>query len=144
MLDGVAEGPAPAIHPENSGFWESVAAGSFKLQRCSDCGTIRFPIAPCCWKCLSFDSEWVDAQGDGRVAVASRVVRATGNPIWQDAVPLLSGLVDTDAGIRIPGRIICTCGEATKHGTPVQMVALPAKGGARVYGFEHACGTEGQ
>lgn len=137
--DDVAPGPAPLIHPENERFWGSIDEGVFRLQRCSECGVVRFPVAPCCWKCLSNRYSWDEVDGAGTVTVAVRVERATGSADWHDAVPFLSGLVDINAGVRLPGRIVCRCGRGADHGAAVTMVRLPAHAGSTVYGFEHAC-----
>lgn len=138
----VVPGPAPVVHPENEGFWNALKEGGLRLQQCAGCGTIRFPVAPSCWRCLSFEHSWVDVDADGTVAAATEIVRATGNPVWQDATPYLTGLVDTRAGVRLPGRILCTCGAASRHGTPVTPVRVPTRGEWITYAFQHDCGAE--
>jgi uncharacterized OB-fold protein len=137
--DDVAPGPPPLVHPENQPFWESLDEGLFRLQRCDDCGVTRFPVAPCCWQCLSTRSTWEEADGSGTVAVAVRVERAVGSADWHDAVPFLSGLVDANAGVRLPGRILCICGKGADHGAEVTMIRIPTRADKTVYGFEHAC-----
>lgn len=139
LRDGVAAGPGPFVHPENETFWRSIDEGKLRLQKCSACGTIRFPVAPCCWRCLSMDHQWVDVDADGTVAVAVLVERATGNPVWQDAVPFLTGLVDTHAGIRLPGRILCRCGKGAVNGTKVGVVRIRTRSDHLAYAFEHNC-----
>lgn len=135
----VAPGPAPLVHPENQPFWDGLDVGVFRLQRCSDCGKVRFPLAPCCWSCMSGDYTWEEMDGSGTVAVAIRVERATGSSDWEGAVPFFSGLVDSNAGVRLPGRILCACGQGAIHGTSVSMIRFVAGDERTVYGFEHAC-----
>lgn len=48
-------------------FWESVAQGETRMQRCSACETYRYPPGACCPNCLSLDAEWVPLSGRGRV-----------------------------------------------------------------------------
>lgn len=139
LREDVVPGPGPVVHPENAGFWDSLNEGTLRLQRCSACQVVRFPVAPCCWHCLSIDYEWVEVEASGTVAASTNVMRATGNPVWQEAVPFLSGLVDTAAGVRLPGRILCRCGRAAAHGTPVRVVRIPTRTDQVVYAFEHDC-----
>ncbi|QSE85884.1 Zn-ribbon domain-containing OB-fold protein [Rhodococcus koreensis] len=147
-----APGPAQHQHPDNAGFWESLHDGHLSLQRCGECETLRFPIATHCYECLSGEYAWESIDPHGTVDVAIRIheaaaeLPASGASLpepWRSIAPYLTGAVDMKAGVRLPGRIICTCGEALTRGTPVRAVLLPASGGATVYGFAHTCvGTE--
>jgi uncharacterized OB-fold protein len=137
-----AERPAPVVHPETAPFWDAVAEGLLVLQRCSSCGVARYPLAPVCWSCGSFEWEWTPAGStEGTVAVSARVHRATGEPVWQAYVPYYSGLVDIEDGLRLPARILCTCEAVTEVGTAVRAVTLVGPHGAPVYGFAHSCIT---
>jgi uncharacterized protein len=132
-------GPKPSVHPESEAFWHGIGQGELKLQQCSECQTIRWPIAPVCYNCLSMDAEWVPAPTDGTISAAVRVERATGNQIWTTVTPFITGMVDMNGGHRLPGRIFCECGEALKHGTPVTAAYLEADDGVGVLCFTHAC-----
>lgn len=44
-------------------LWDSIAAGKMALQRCTDCGTYRYPPGPTCAACLSADHEWAPISG---------------------------------------------------------------------------------
>ncbi len=44
-------------------FWASVAERGLKLQRCCDCGTMRYPPGPACPNCLSPDASWEAVNG---------------------------------------------------------------------------------
>jgi uncharacterized OB-fold protein len=127
------------VHPENERFWESLGEGQFRLQECSACGTRRFPLAPCCFACLSLRYDWKEIAATGRVSAAITVHRATGDAAWAGAVPFLTGVVDLDAGLRLPGRLLCHCGLAARHGTPVTLVSIPTTGPVSAYAFEHSC-----
>jgi uncharacterized OB-fold protein len=48
-------------------FWESVAQGETRMQRCSACRTYRYPPGACCPNCLSLEAEWAPLSGKGRV-----------------------------------------------------------------------------
>jgi uncharacterized OB-fold protein len=136
-------GEAPAVHPDAAAFWEALTDGEFRLQRCLECGTVRFPVAPVCWNCLSPDSELAGVDTSGTVAVSIAVERVTSGSVWAQHVPYRTGLVSLADGLRIPGRILCCCGEAARPGTPVQMCRVSALGGATVWAFRHSCRGSG-
>src|SRR5690349_5090377 len=103
--------PDPVVHPETDGFWTGLAEGELRVQACTRCGTLRFPFASVCHVCLSFESTWQPIDPAGTVAAAVVVHRATGGRDWAAHVPFVSGLVDLEHGLRLPGRILCTCGD---------------------------------
>ncbi len=132
------EGPAPVTHPDNAPWWQALQEGEFCLPRCTACGTIRFPPTPCCWRCLSFDYELAVLPAAGTVAVTVTVERSTGRSSWHRGIPYRVGLVEV-GGLRLPGRVLCSCGEADTPGTAVSAVRIPAEAGAAVYAFAHRC-----
>lgn len=132
-------GEAPLVHPESAEFWASVAAGVFRLQRCLHCGTVRFPLAPVCWNCLSPDHVLADMDPDGVVVASIVIERVTSGSVWAQHVPYRTGLVDLGGGLRIPGRILCGCGQAGTPGTPVQMCRVATEDGQPVFAFWHDC-----
>lgn len=136
-------GEAPLVHPESAVFWAALAGGEFRLQRCLGCGTVRFPLAPVCWQCLSPDHELADVDGRGTVAASIVVERVTSGSLWARHVPYRTGLVELDAGLRVPGRILCGCGRAAAPGTPVRMCLVATEEGQQVYAFAHDCGQAG-
>lgn len=48
-------------------FWAAVDDGRLSVQRCTSCGTLRFPPGPVCPSCAGDDSEWHDVSGDANV-----------------------------------------------------------------------------
>lgn len=133
---GAHRGPAPVVHPETEPFWRGLGEGRLRLQRCTACGTVRFPLGPVCWRCGSFDLEWTDVATTGTVSAAVTVRRATGDPLWAGEVPLVSAQVDMDlVGVRLPGRILCDPYAPPPHGTPVEAAYLSTDDGYGVLCF---------
>jgi len=132
-------GEAPIAHPDAAAFWAGIADGAFRLQRCLRCDTVRFPLAPVCWNCLSPDYVLDDVDGSGTVAASIVIERVTSGSVWAAHVPYRTGLVNLHAGPRVPGRILCTCGQAARPGTPVRMCRVAATGGQEVFAFAHQC-----
>jgi uncharacterized OB-fold protein len=60
---------APLPDDDGAPFWEYAARGELRIQACArpDCAELRFPPRPCCPHCQSFDSEWREMSGHGRI-----------------------------------------------------------------------------
>jgi uncharacterized OB-fold protein len=63
----ITEAPLPAIDEETQPFWDGTANGKLLVQKCSDCGKLRFPPRPMCHHCRSTAREWVETSGRGKV-----------------------------------------------------------------------------
>jgi len=50
---------------ENLEYFRHCAAHDFHLQKCSDCGIIRYPPGAACHHCGSRESAWVPVEGKG-------------------------------------------------------------------------------
>jgi uncharacterized OB-fold protein len=48
-------------------FWDYATRGQLRVQACADCGELRFPPRPCCPHCQSFETEWRQVSGRGRI-----------------------------------------------------------------------------
>lgn len=60
--------PLPVLTAENRGHWEAARQHELRLQRCEECGYVRFPIAPVCPRCLSQRAQWDRLSGRGTIA----------------------------------------------------------------------------
>jgi uncharacterized OB-fold protein len=59
--------PLPAVTDDSAGFWEGTAAGELRIQRCSNCGRLRFPPRPMCPYCNALDHSWDAMSGRGHI-----------------------------------------------------------------------------
>ena len=57
----------PTIDEDGAPFWDYAARGELRIQACAACAELRWPPRPCCPHCQSFDSEWRNMSGRGRV-----------------------------------------------------------------------------
>jgi uncharacterized OB-fold protein len=55
------------MDPDFAPFWEATSREELAVQRCDQCGTVRWPPRPCCAKCGSDEASWVPVEGRGRV-----------------------------------------------------------------------------
>ena len=59
--------PRPAQSHDNAFFWEGVAAGELRIQRCTSCKALRHPPGPMCSRCHSLDWDAIVSSGRGQV-----------------------------------------------------------------------------
>ncbi|MFI7344199.1 Zn-ribbon domain-containing OB-fold protein [Streptomyces sp. NPDC050085] len=59
----------PTPDDDGAPFWDYAAQHELRVQACAnpECGRLRFPPRPCCPHCQSFDSEWRQMSGHGRI-----------------------------------------------------------------------------
>jgi len=59
---------APTPDRDSQPWWDALATGEFRLQRCSACSALRWPARAICNRCRSFEAEWQRQDGAGTVA----------------------------------------------------------------------------
>jgi uncharacterized OB-fold protein len=106
MIQGA---PLPAVTEDSAGFWEGTAAGELRIQRCTNCGRLRFPPRPMCPNCNSLDHEWKPMSGRGRIW-SFVVPHPPLLPAFADLAPYNVVVVelDEDPTIRLVGNLLAT------------------------------------
>jgi uncharacterized OB-fold protein len=77
---------APTPDRDSKPWWDALAAGEFRLQRCQACGAYRWPARAICNRCRSFEAAWETLDGAGTVASWIRTHQAFAPPL-REAVP---------------------------------------------------------
>jgi len=95
--------PRPAQTRDNAFFWEGVAAGELRIQRCSGCKALRHPPGPMCPHCQSLDWDAIKASGRGRVF---SFVVAHHPPVPPFAYPNAIALIELDEGTRLVSNLV--------------------------------------
>ena len=99
----------PPLGHDNQWWWDGIAAGELRIQRCKDCGTLRHPPRPMCGKCQSIAWDWAVSKGAGSV-YSYVVLHHPPVPGYEYPLPVV--LVDLDEGTRLVANIAgCTPGE---------------------------------
>nr|WP_281413574.1 OB-fold domain-containing protein [Microvirga antarctica] len=70
------------------------------MQKCDDCGHIRFPIGPACTKCLSPHSTWTGVSRHGKV-LSHLVFHRGYTPDWRTEVPYSVVMLQLPEGPRL-------------------------------------------
>ena len=80
---------------ENLAFFKHCAAHNFHLQKCAQCGLLRYPPTTACPWCMSPKSDWVPVDAKGAVHSYTEVHHAI-QPAFKAHTPYLILLVDLD------------------------------------------------
>ncbi|QGV79710.1 bifunctional MaoC family dehydratase N-terminal/OB-fold nucleic acid binding domain-containing protein [Streptomyces ficellus] len=113
--------PRPVINRDNAGFWDGVAAHRLLIQRCTGCGTLRFPWLPGCDTCGAPTWDTVEAGGEG--TVHSYVVMHH-PPFPAFDPPYAVGLVELAEGVRMVSGITGVPYDEVRIGMPVRLEFL--------------------
>jgi uncharacterized OB-fold protein len=112
-----ASRPVPQPDAVTQPFWDGIAAGKLRLQRCRGCGRHVFYPRPFCPHCTSADLEWVDASGRGTVHSYTIVHRAP--PGFES--PYAVALVDLAEGVRMLTGLLDVPPEGVTVGLEVEL-----------------------
>jgi len=110
--------PFPQPDRDTAPFWEAQNRHELVFQRCSGCGTTRYPVAPLCAECRSFESAWVASTGRGRV-YSYTVVHHQTHPAFP--VPYTVLLAEMEEGPRVIAQLRAPKGTKVKIGAPVHI-----------------------
>ena len=59
--------PTPDIGPESVEYWAAANERRLLLRQCQSCGTISHYPRPICPRCMSDDTKWIEASGEGTI-----------------------------------------------------------------------------
>lgn len=116
-----ARRPRPVINRDNAGFWAGVAEHRLLIQRCTDCGTLRFPWLPGCGACGCLEWETVEASGAGTV-FSYVVMHHPPFPAFDP--PYAVGLIELAEGVRMISNITGVPYDKVRIGMPVELEFL--------------------
>lgn len=130
--------PPPIVNPDSAPYWEGAREGKLLVQRCGDCGTLRFFPRYLCTECGSDAVEWAEVSGRGTVHSFTIVHRAA-FPEFQAQTPYVVALIDLEEGPRMMTNIVGDDAHDVAIGDAVT-VTFEARGseGAKVPQFKRA------
>jgi hypothetical protein len=113
--------PLPRVDQESKGFWEACRRHELQLQRCRDCGQLRYHPRALCPRCLSSATEWVRASGRGQV-YSFTVTHQNQAPGFRERVPYVLAYVELEEGVRLLTNVVDCDPDAVHIGMPVVVV----------------------
>ncbi|MBF6046270.1 hypothetical protein GO001_13705 [Streptomyces sp. NRRL B-1677] len=117
--------PRPVINRDNAPFWEGVAAHKLLIQRCTACGTLRFPWLPGCGRCGSPAWGTVEACGSGTV-YSYVVMHHPPFPAFDP--PYAVALVELAEGVRMISNITGVPYDGVRIGMSVELEFIRVDG----------------
>lgn len=97
--------PLPTIDNRNRPHWEGNATHELRVQRCDDCGVLRFPASRWCTHCLGEKTSWQVTSGKGKVWSWCVFHRAYFKG-FADDLPYAVALVELDEGVRMYSNLV--------------------------------------
>lgn len=97
--------PLPKINSDTQTFWDGCRQHVFRIQKCGDCGHLRWPPAFLCPNCLSKNTHWITASGRGTV-YSYAVYHVAFDPAFQEDLPYVVALVALEEGPHILSNIV--------------------------------------
>lgn len=121
MMNGANQRPLPTITDLNRPFWDACARHELRMQRCTRCGHIRWPIEGVCPRCLSREADWIVLSGRGTV-FSFVVFHRAYHPAFSNDVPYNVALVELEEGPLMISNVIGVAPDAVYIGMPVEVV----------------------
>lgn len=115
-----AQHPKPLIDSDSRPYWEGLARGELRIQRCEACGRYVFYPRALCPHCHGERLTWVVATGKGTIYSYTVVHRAFGS--FADEAPFVVAIVELEEGVRMMTRIVEVPRERIAVGAAVRVV----------------------
>ena len=106
--------------PDSAPYWEGIASGELRYQRCGACDASIFYPRSICPACGTPEPQWQVSAGDGVVHACSVIHRAP--PAHADEVPYVVALIDLAEGFRMMSRVVDCDPETVAVGQAVRVV----------------------
>jgi len=113
--------PIPAITPEMKPFFDAAKRHELVVQRCTQCGTHRFPAREICSQCLGRESQWVPVSGHGEI-FSFNVMHQVYHPGFAGEVPYAVVVVKLREGAKMNSNLLGVAPHDIKIGMPVRVV----------------------
>lgn len=116
MSDAVSR-PRPPITSLTEPFWAGTRAGELRVQRCLDCGRLRWTPLLACPQCWSERAHWDVMSGRATVYTYTVVHRAVDPRAF--TAPYVLAVVELDEGPRMLTNLVDVEPERVRVGMPV-------------------------
>ena len=113
--------PLPRVDEESKGFWEACRRHELYLQRCHDCGRLRYYPRALCPSCLSDRTNWVRSAGTGTVYTFT-ITHQNQSAGFRDSLPYVMAYVELAEGVRMLSNIVGCAPDHVRIGMPVEVV----------------------
>ena len=113
--------PLPVPSKDSEEFWQACKRHELVVQKCRDCGRVRFYPRVACPACMSADSEWIKASGKGTVYSFSVLNRGP-TEAFKAECPYTLALIELEEGVRLTSNVVGCKPEDVGIGMKVEVV----------------------
>jgi len=113
--------PLPFIDEEMRPWWEALQRHELYIQKCRDCGDLRFHPRALCTNCLSSRTEWVRCSGRGTVYTFTATYQNQA-PGFRESLPYIMAWIELQEGLKMLTNLVECRPEEVKIGMPVEVV----------------------
>ncbi len=113
--------PLPVIDEESRPWWEALQRHELYVQKCRDCGDLRYYARAFCTQCLSPRTEWVRSSGRGKVYTFTATYQNQA-PGFRESLPYIMAYVELDEGLKMLTNLVDCRPEEVRIGMPVEVV----------------------
>lgn len=97
--------PLPQIGADTRFFWEGCRKHVIRIQKCGNCGHLRWPPAFLCPRCLSADTRLIDVSGRGTI-YSYVIYHVAYDPSFKVDLPYVVAVVALEEGPHILTNIV--------------------------------------
>ena len=116
----------PRISADTKAFWDACREHKLAFQKCSVCGTVRWPAGYLCPECLSEQLTMTELPQEG--AVESFIVfQKPFHPSLQETVPYITATVNLADGVRIVTNIVNSNPDKVRCGARVRLIWIDSE-----------------
>ncbi len=126
--------PLPEVTPLTAPFWEALRRRRLVLQRCHQCGRLRFPPEYGCFYCGCLDYEWVEVSGKA-VLYTWTVTYRPHLPFFAQRLPWPVAVVQLEEGPRMVTNLVDVAPQEYRIGLPLQADFLDVEEGVTLVVF---------
>lgn len=134
LRNGISALKPQTIMDVEKPFWDALEEGKLMLQHCKDCNHIQFPPSKICTECTSYNVEWIEAKGTGKLWSKVRFHKAYLKP-YQDT-PYGVSIVKLDEGPVVTGRLAEEYFDDIQLDDKVEIEFYKTTDGSVIFGFK--------
>ncbi len=108
----------PQVTKELKPFFDAARNHQLMVQKCDNCGALRFPAAPLCLNCDSDKASWTPVSGRGQVFSFTVMHRAY-HPAFK--APYILAVIELDEGVKMTSNVVGIEHSRVKCGMPVEV-----------------------
>ena len=112
--------PIPEADDISRPFFEAGMREEFVLMKCSNCGAFRLPLYHACPTCLSSESTWEPASGNGIVRTFG-IMHQRYHAGFEPELPYNIVVIELEEGPRFTSNLIDVANEDISVGMPVKV-----------------------